>query len=64
MAETEIRIMNGQCLDRRMESQARITQEVAAWEARRNAQQARIHWTFTIAAARRKLHKLYPSIED
>jgi DDE superfamily endonuclease len=64
MAETEIRIMNGQCLDRRMESQARITQEVAAWEGKRNAQQARIHWTFTIAAARRKLHKLYPSIED
>jgi hypothetical protein len=64
MAETEIRIMNGQCLDRRMESQDRITREVAAWERKRNAQQARIHWTFTIAAARRKLHKLYPSIED
>jgi hypothetical protein len=64
MAETEIRIMNGQCLDRRMESQERITREVAAWEGKRNAQQARIHWTFTIAAARRKLRKLYPSIED
>src|SRR5262249_6716503 len=64
MAETEIRIMNGQCLDRRMESQDRIAREVAAWERKRNAQQARIHWTFTIAAARRKLHKLYPSIED
>jgi hypothetical protein len=37
---------------------------VASWEARRNAQQARIHWTFTLAAARRKLRKLYPSIED
>jgi hypothetical protein len=64
MAETEIRIMNGQCLDRRMESQARIAQEVAAWERKRNARQARIHWAFTIAAARRKLHNLYPSIED
>ena len=64
MAETEIRIMNGQCLDRRMESQDRIAQEVATWERKRNARQARIHWTFTIAAARRKLHKLYPSIED
>jgi hypothetical protein len=63
MAETEIRIMNGQCLDRRMESQAIIAGEVAAWEDRRNAQQARIHWTFTLAAARRKLRKLYPSIE-
>jgi hypothetical protein len=63
MAETEIRIMNGQCLDRRLESQAAIAREVAAWEDRRNAQQARIHWTFTLAAARRKLRKLYPSIE-
>ncbi len=63
MAETETRIMNGQCLDRRMGSQGRIASEVAAWEAKRNAQQARIHWTFTLAAARRKLRKLYPSIE-
>jgi DDE superfamily endonuclease len=63
MAETEIRIMNGQCLDRRMESQDRIAREVAAWERKRNARQVHIHWTFTVAAARRKLHKLYPSIE-
>ena len=63
MAETEIRIMNGQCLDRRLDSQGLIASEVAAWQARRNAQQARIHWTFTLAAARRKLRKLYPSIE-
>jgi hypothetical protein len=64
MAETEIRIMNGQCLDRRMDSQAKIAQEVAAWERKRNTLQVRIHWTFTLAAARRKLRKLYPSIED
>lgn len=64
MAETEIRIMNGQCLDRRLDSQSAIAKEVASWEARRNTQQARIHWTFTLAAARRKLRKLYPSIED
>ncbi len=37
MAETEIRIMNGQCLDRRLESQILIAQEVAAWENKRNA---------------------------
>ena len=64
LAETEIRIMNGQCLDRRLESQAAIAKEVASWEKKRNAQEARIHWTFTLAAARRKLRKLYPSIED
>jgi len=64
MAETEIRIMNGQCLDRRLDSQNRLAAEVAAWECKRNARQARIHWTFTLAAARRKLRKLYPPIED
>ena len=64
MAETEIRIMNGQCLDRRLDSQAKLATEVAAWERKRNAAGARIHWTFTLAAARRKLRKLYPSIED
>jgi hypothetical protein len=64
MAETEIRIMNGQCLDRRLDSQGVIAKEVAAWETKRNVQQACIHWTFTLAAARRKLRKLYPSIED
>jgi DDE superfamily endonuclease len=64
MAETEIRILNGQCLARRLDSQARLAAEVATWERKRNACQARIHWTFTLAAARRKLRKLYPSIED
>ncbi len=64
MAETELGIMNGQCLDRRLDSQALTTQEVAAWESKRNDRKARIHWTFTLAAARQKLRKLYPSIED
>jgi hypothetical protein len=37
---------------------------VASWEHKRNDCHARIHWTFTLAAARRKLRKFYPSIED
>ena len=64
MAETEISIMNGQCLDRRLDRQEAIAAEVAAWESERNAREARIHWTFTLAAARQKLRKLYPSNED
>jgi len=63
MAETEINVMNGQCLDRRLESQPLVAEEVAAWEKKRNAAKARIHWTFNLAAARRKLRKVYPSIE-
>jgi hypothetical protein len=64
MAETELSIMNRQCLDRRLDSQATVATAVAAWEEPGNARQARIHWSFTLAAARHKLRKLYPSIED
>jgi DDE superfamily endonuclease len=64
MAETEIGIMNRQCWgDRRLEDQTRAAAEVAAWEDRRNARQARIHWTFSLAVARQKLRRLYPSNE-
>ncbi len=64
MAETELSILTGQCLDRRLEDSEEIRREVEPWEAKRNEQQCRIHWTFTLAAARRKLKKIYPSIKD
>ena len=63
MAEIEISVLNRQCLDRRIDTIAEIRREVAAWEETRNRQNAKIHWTFTIAAARRKLKKTYPSVE-
>jgi hypothetical protein len=63
MAETEIGIMNGQCLDRRLDSVEKIAAEVGPWESKRNALEARIHWTFTLAVARQKMRKLYPSTE-
>jgi hypothetical protein len=40
-----------------------MQREVNAWENERNAKQAKIHWTFTIAAARIKLKNQYPSIK-
>ena len=64
MAETELSILNRQCLDRRLDNAAEVARQVAAWEGDRNARQCRIHRTFTAAAARIKLNKLYPSIED
>jgi hypothetical protein len=64
MAETELSIMSRQCLAGRLDSQMKVAAAVAAWETPRNARQVRIHWTFTLTAARRKLRKLYPSIED
>jgi hypothetical protein len=55
--------MNGQYLDRRIDEAAVVQREVTAWEGERNKRGCRIHWTFTLAAARLKLKKLYPSIK-
>jgi len=60
MAECELSVLAGQCLDRRIESREKLAIEVAAWEAARNTQKARIEWTFRVADARTKLDHLYP----
>ncbi len=64
MAEIEIGVLTRQCLNRRIDSEPLLCQEIAAWEAKRNADAVKLHWTFTMAVARAKLRKLYPSIED
>lgn len=63
MAETELSILTRQCLDRRIADSAEVTREVAAWEAERNEKRSRIHWTFTISAARVKMKHAYPKTE-
>ncbi len=63
MAEIEIGVMNGQCLDRRIREQQIIFEEVAAWQQQRNMEEAKIRWTFTVSDARVKLAKIYPSIQ-
>jgi hypothetical protein len=64
MAEIELGVLHGQCLDRRLDNVEWLRREVSAWEERRNKQQVKIHWSFTIAVARHKLKKLYPVIEN
>lgn len=64
MAETEIAVLQGQCLDRRIGDKATLTTEVAAWEAARNAAGATIDWRFTVDAARRKFARGYPKHES
>jgi hypothetical protein len=63
MAEIEIGVMNGQCLNRRIAEQQIICDEVSAWEQRRNREVAKIKWTFAVSDARVKLKKIYPSID-
>jgi hypothetical protein len=60
MAEVEISVLTGQCLDRRLGNQEIIAREVAAWEAERNNSKATIDWRFTIPNARDKLKRPYP----
>ena len=64
MAEIEIGIMNRQCLNRRIDAIEVTASEVAAWESQRNQSESKIHWTFTVETARRKMNKTYPSIKD
>jgi len=63
LAETELSILARQCLNRRLDCSIRLAREAAVWEDDRNVRQVRIHWAFTLALARHKLRKLYPSIE-
>ena len=64
MAEIEIGVLQSQCLDRRLDNADWLRSEISAWEERRNKQQVKIHWSFTIAVARHKLKKLYPVIDN
>src|SRR5437879_5347936 len=61
MVEIEIGVLAGQCLDRRIDSYARLVAETAAWEKRRNAERARINWMFTTEKARAKMGRAYPN---
>lgn len=62
MAEIELSVLSRQCLDRRIEDKEILTEEVAAWEQRRNENSAPVDWRFTTEDARIKLKRLYPSI--
>jgi transposase len=60
MVEIEIGVLNGQCLDRRIDDASRLVGEIAAWERQRNAEGARINWMFTTDKARAKMGRAYP----
>lgn len=64
MAEIELHVLNGQCLNRHISTMVKIKQEVEAWQTIRNNKVCKIKWQFTSKDARVKLKKLYPSIHD
>jgi DDE superfamily endonuclease len=61
MAESELGVLSSQCLDRRIPDKQTLTDEVAAWQDRRNKSHAKADWQFTTADARVKLKRLYPA---
>ncbi len=62
MAEAELSVLSGQCLDRRIPDKPTLAEEVAAWETSRNKKQIKTDWQFTNADARVKLKRLYPAL--
>lgn len=64
MAEIELHVLNGQCLNRHISTMEIIKEEVNAWKTHRNNKNSKINWQFTNKEARVKLKRLYPSIYD
>jgi len=62
MVEIEIGVLCDQCLADRIPDEDTLRHEIAAWETRRNEQQATVNWQFTAINARNKLKRLYPII--
>ena len=62
MAEIELHVLNGQCLNRHIPKIDMVKEEVDAWQSDRNNKNSKIKWQFTTKDARIKLKKLYPSI--
>ena len=62
MAEIELSVLARQCLDERMDNQAHLAAQVAAWQHVRNHAATKVDWRFTTSDARVKLKRLYPVI--
>jgi hypothetical protein len=60
MAEIEFSALSRQCLNRRIPTQEKLIEEIAAWETARNEAKIGCDWHFTTGDARIKLKKLYP----
>ncbi len=63
IATSEFATLAAQCLDRRIESEAVLRAEIAAWMRDRNALGMPAHWQFTTATAGIKLLHLYSTFE-
>ena len=63
MAEIELNVLTGQCLNRRIDNIDDVRKETTAWQDYRNNKKSIVNWQFTADDARIKLVRLYPSID-
>ena len=63
MAEIELNVLTGQCLNRRIDDIEVVRKEVTAWAKFRNNKNAKVNWQFSTEDARIKLSRLYPTLE-
>jgi hypothetical protein len=52
MAESELSVLSGQCIDQRIADKQTLVKEIAAWEATRNNNHTKADWQFTTSDAR------------
>lgn len=64
MAEIELNVLMGQCLNRRIDNIDKVRAESQAWETARNNKEAKINWQFETDDARIKLKRLYPTFNS
>ncbi len=64
IAEIELNVLIGQCLNRRIENIETVESEVSAWCDYRNNKVAKVNWQFTNDDARIKLFRLYPTLHS
>jgi DDE superfamily endonuclease len=60
MADIAFAVLAKPGLDQRLPEPGSGCQQIAAWEPRRHATQATVHWRLTTSKARRTLKGLYP----
>jgi len=64
MAEIELNVLTGQCLNRRINNIEDFRKKADAWQNYRNNRNAKVNWQFTTENARIKLSRLYPTLNE
>ena len=64
IAEIELNVLWGQCLNRRIDDIETVRKEAATWQDIRNNKNAKVNWRFTTADARVKLSRLYSTLNS